>query len=188
MCEIEQKVVFCQGVRETLKNSIKSLDKIEHKIKLEQTQEEESKNCAWDVPFVKNKTLDQLLMESGFEKNFKDMIQDEEESIIEYQLLNELISDGKMNLLQAMVLIIRERAKINRNTQKGEANFQTQLDHSESLNKNMNQRGYSTPNSGLTLFNRVNLKVKLNDKKKQTERGSEEEKLEGKKRDSFPHQ
>jgi len=48
---------------------------------------------------LNNKTIDQLLIESGYEKNFKDLISDEEESLIEYQLLNELVSDGKMNLL-----------------------------------------------------------------------------------------
>ena len=36
MCEIESKISFCKGVRETLKCGFKSLDKIEQKIKVDQ--------------------------------------------------------------------------------------------------------------------------------------------------------
>ena len=35
MCEIENKLEFCKGVRETFKKSTRELDKIEQKIKLE---------------------------------------------------------------------------------------------------------------------------------------------------------
>lgn len=35
MCEIESKIAFCKGVRETLKYGFKSLDKIEQKIKVD---------------------------------------------------------------------------------------------------------------------------------------------------------
>ena len=35
MCEIESKLEFCEGVKETIRSSMKSLEKIEEKIKLE---------------------------------------------------------------------------------------------------------------------------------------------------------
>ncbi len=72
MCEIENSIEFCRGVRETLKSKLKALDKIEHKIKLEKNQQGK-KNCAWDFPFTKKKTKEDILRESGFQKFFPDI-------------------------------------------------------------------------------------------------------------------
>ncbi len=73
MCEIENKIEFCKGVRDTLKYNIKALDKIEHKIKLESSNQN-MKNCAWDVTFTKKKTTEDILRESGFRQDFGDYI------------------------------------------------------------------------------------------------------------------
>ena len=75
MCEIESKIPFCKGVQETLKYGLKSLEKIEHKIKLESTTL--NKNCAWDVAFYDEKNAEDILRESGYQKNFEEIFDEE---------------------------------------------------------------------------------------------------------------
>lgn len=85
MCEIESKLEFCNGVKETIRNSMKSLEKIEEKIQLEQQSFEKSINCAWEVPIINQKNYEEILKESGFEKNFTEILR--EEGIVELKLV-----------------------------------------------------------------------------------------------------
>jgi hypothetical protein len=159
MCEIESKSSFCKGVEETLKNGLKSLENIEHKIKLETNSL--NQNCAWDVGFLDKENPEDILRESGI-SGYQDIF--DEEGLVEFKLLNELVLKGKMNFWDAIVLIIRERASIfgvmdkKQNKKDLYCNLRNSLDFNQS---NSSIRAISTPLPITTLMNRINLKLKF---------------------------
>lgn len=166
MCEIESKIEFCKGVTQTLKNGLKSLEKIEHKIKLE--NQTKKNNCAWDVNiFSLKKSEEDILRESGYENDFEKIFKQNEEGLVEFKLLNELVLNGKMNFYEAIVLIIRERAIIYKEIGKSK-NKSNIWDNNKMRNSNefindssFNSRAISTPLPVTTLMNRINLKLKF---------------------------
>ena len=163
MCEIESKIQFCKGVSQTLKYGLKSLEKIEHKIKLE--NQTKNQNCAWDVNFYDKKSAEDILRESGYEEKFLQIFDKDQEGLIEFKLLNELVLEGKMNFYEAIVLIVRERASICKEIQKNKGGAEWDRnklrDSHEFINENENSRAISTPLPVTTLMNRINLKLKF---------------------------
>lgn len=157
MCEIENKLEFCKGVRETFKKSTRELDKIEQKIKLESGQN--ARNCAWEVPLPgKHKKEEDILKESGYEARFEQEF--DEDEIIEFNLLDELVHEGKMNLYDAIVLIIREKATFyheRNNSQVMLGNSHIKTIKPESTNK---MRACSQPLPFSSLISRINLKLR----------------------------
>lgn len=106
MCELEGKSEFCLGAIEMLDSYRTDLMKLNHKIKVE---ESEGKFCAWDI---NQYIVLQDQTEAIFDE-YKNSVQDvTEEEEIEFNLLEEMVDSGKMSLYEAIVLIIRERALV----------------------------------------------------------------------------
>ena len=104
MCELEGKSEFCQGVIDMLGHSVKDFEALSHKIKLE--EDSSGKLCAWDINQKTTTGTNLNLMEEY--KNYAQDITEEEE--LEFKLLNQMVSSGRMSFYEAIVLIIRERA------------------------------------------------------------------------------
>lgn len=105
MCELEGKLEFCEGVKKTLDIGRKELEKIINKIKVEESQ---GRSCVWNIDF--KQTDKHNLEELG--NKVQDIHQVKEEERIEFELLNELINEGKLSFFSAVVLVIRERASL----------------------------------------------------------------------------
>lgn len=155
MCELEAKPEFCKGVKEVLKAGAKDLDKVEHKIKLEQGHG--SPSCAWEVP-VSGQNPEDVIRE--LKGNQIEGLFDEEE-LIEFNLLSELVSEGKMSFYDAIVLVIRERASIS-----SEAEVRDSIRSSRNNALDKSSRASSTPLPITALISRVNLKLKAVDSNK----------------------
>ena len=155
MCELEAKLEFCKGVKEALKNGVRDLDKVEHKIKLEQGQG--SQSCAWEVP-VSGQSPEELLRElknSQIEGLF------DEEELIEFNLLSELVNEGKMSFYDAIVLVIRERGFISSEVEQRDSIRSSRCNPIDKCS-----RASSTPLPITALISRVNLKLKAVDSNK----------------------
>ena len=104
MCEHEGKKEFCEGVIEVLDEAKSELIKLSNKITVEESK---GKLCAWDI----NQSLSHQ-DHSNFEEYKHFAVDVSEEDVIEFKMLNEMISLGKMSFYEAVVLIVRERAMV----------------------------------------------------------------------------
>jgi hypothetical protein len=108
MCEVERKLEFCRGIEETLENFLSETRKVAHSLKVEE-QNKHNQSTAWEIRAPLKKEVSALnnlhkIDQKQVENRFDDKGQ------VEFKLLNELVSDGKMSFYEAIVLIIRERA------------------------------------------------------------------------------
>ena len=109
MCEIERKVEFCRGIEETLTNFLHETQKVARSLKVE--EQSTAKSTAWEIrPQLKKDsvTLNDL---SRIDEKKVDL-QFDDKGEVEFKLLSELVSEGKMSFYEAIVLIIRERAAL----------------------------------------------------------------------------
>jgi len=104
MCELEGVAEFCGGVIDLLDSARSDFVKLGTKIKVENLQ---SKAKVWDIPQNVSQQDNTLFQEY---KNYAE--DDAQEEEIEFKLLNELVSSGKMSFYEAVVLIVRERAML----------------------------------------------------------------------------
>ena len=108
MCEIERKVEFCTGVIETLKNYIKEVEKVSNSIRIED-QMKKKKSMAWEIRASPNKETSTLEDINKINDKKVDVFFDDQ-GMVEFKLLNELVINGKLSFYDAIVMIIRERA------------------------------------------------------------------------------
>lgn len=108
MCEVERKLEFCEGIEDTLKNFLKETQKVTHSMRVEET-EKNKKSKAWEIRAPPKKDPTGLSSLSRIDEKRVDH-QFDDKGQVEFKLLNELVSDGKLSFYEAIVLIIRERA------------------------------------------------------------------------------
>jgi hypothetical protein len=108
MCEIERKLEFCKGIEETLENFLKETQKVSHWLKVEE-EKKNKKSTAWEIRTSKKTTT---LNDINRIDDRKIDLQFDDRGQVEFKLLNELVSGGKMSFYEAIVLIIRERAAL----------------------------------------------------------------------------
>lgn len=103
MSEIEKKLEFCRGIEETLGNFLSETRKVSQWVEVEGARSR--KSTAWEIRATPNKEpeLDRI-DERRVDVQFDDRGQ------VEFKLLSELVTGGKMTFYEAIVLIIRERA------------------------------------------------------------------------------
>ena len=102
MCEHEGKKEFCDGIIEVFQEAKLEMEKLSHKILVEESK---GKLCAWDI----NQSM--ILQDTSNFEGYKNFVTDiTEEDEIEFKMLNEMVTNGKMSFFEAIVLIVRERA------------------------------------------------------------------------------
>lgn len=102
MCELEGRKEFCKGVIDVIDSARADFDKLSNKILVEESQ---GALCVWDIS-QHSTNHDNTIFEE-YKNYVTDVTEDEE---VEFRLLNEMVSSGKMSFYDAVVLVIRERA------------------------------------------------------------------------------
>ena len=112
MCEIENKVAFFKGLLDTLGGFTQETEKLLHAKEIENLNQTQKKGpSAWEIR-ADNRSdsaalqsihnIDDKRVESRFE----------DQTNVEFRLLNELVTSGQLDFQDAIVLIIRERAQL----------------------------------------------------------------------------
>eukprot|EP00828_Plagiopyla_frontata_P026295 TRINITY_DN3433_c0_g1_i1.p1 TRINITY_DN3433_c0_g1~~TRINITY_DN3433_c0_g1_i1.p1 ORF type:complete len:444 (-),score=84.71 TRINITY_DN3433_c0_g1_i1:1068-2399(-) len=110
MCDLEHKQEYITGVLQTLQSAISDFQKLQHKLEVEQNFDKEKKeSVAWDFSVQRQNTNQESESFEDVQEYFDDI---EDTENVDFTLLTSLISEGKMTVEDAIVLMIRERAML----------------------------------------------------------------------------